>query len=671
MSHRYEKLLTPLVLPGGAVLKTRMVQPKCGPDQNQGPETWPTEQFIHFFRDSARRGNSLVVLTDADRPFVRSMGMEHDFAHSFHFDLKNPATANYMCQLADDVHFYGSKIVVELRPDFPRGVSLGGGTPVFMDMGMRMTPPPAVAATKEQMQEAIAAVVERCKLYKSWGFDGMSTGVVGLEHESDLRTDEYGGSTENRCRFTIEMCQAVKKACGKDFIIEIMMFGESPKGSGMSSYRDGYYLEDTVTFAKLAEEAGAVDLMTLREDGAPKCHPTGYTFSEREHDCINYTKAIKAAGVTLPVAVAGGFQDPQEMEDLLEAGVCDLISIGRGQFTDSDYFKKVLEERGEDIRPCLRCNRCHGRRRGPWHSVCAVNPEFNFEIKLKNMIQPPERVKKVAVIGGGPAGMQAAITAAERGHKVTLFEKSDYLGGQLRHADYFSFKWPFKKYREWLIREMDKKGVEVRMNCAPTPDEVKAEGFDAVIAATGAVATLPNIEGMHNADGTPALKTCHDVIGKESELGKNVIMVGCSETGVETACYLAQNGHNVTCLTRQDRLAKDASPLHSITIAYIAVEEDGCGAMHPYWDKFENLKGITKATTTKVTATTVTYVDENGEEHTLEADEVIVCGGVKPCLEDALKYAACAPEFRMIGDVDNAQNMQVSIRSGYMAASQL
>ncbi len=559
---------------------------------------------------------------------------------------------------------------MQLSPEFPQGTSLGGKNPDFMDMGNGRIPmPPSQPATKEQLRQSIEAFVARCKRYHSWGFDGVATGVVGLEHATDIRTDEYGGSTENRCRFTLELCRAVKEACGRDFIVEIMMMGECPKGGGMTQLKEGYFLEDTIAFARLAE--GLVDLITVRENGAPKSHPTGFTFAEHQHDCIGYTRAMKAAGVTIPLAAAGGFQDPGEMESLLQAGDCDLISIGRGQFTDPDYYTKVLEERGEDIRPCLRCNRCHGIRRGPWHSVCAVNPTFNMECKLDHMVHPAEKSKRVAIIGGGPAGMQAAITAAERGHQVTLFEKTNYLGGQLFHADAFSFKWPFKNYRLWLIREMQKKGVSVRMNCAPTADELKAEGFDALLAATGARAKIPNIPGMHHADGSPAIRTCHDIIGKHEQLGHHVIMVGCSETGIETACYLAQNGHEVTCLTRQDRLAKDASPLHSITIAFIKTDEDGYGSMVPYWEHFDNLKGITRAVTTCVTDKTVTYTDENGQEHTLQGDDVIVCGGVEPCTDEALAYAGVAPEFYLIGDAAGAGNIRAGIHSGFGAASTL
>ncbi len=669
MSHRYQTLLTPFVLPNGAVLRNRMVQPKCAPDQIQGPEEWPTEQFIHFHRESARRGNALVVVCDAFRPEVRSMPAWHDFAHSYSFDLDNPAVHNYFCQLADDVHFYGSKVVVQCMPAFAPGVSVGGGTPDQIQSAEGFTaPPPGQMATKAQIQSAIASCVERIQLYQSWGFDGVSLNV-SLDAQLDCRTDEYGGSTENRCRFPLELCRAIKAACGKAFIIEIMMMGEAPHGA-TGNLRQGYTLADTITFARLAE--GLVDLITVREGSMVDSHPTGYTFSRGEHHCIDFIREMKEAGVRIPLAAAGGFQDPEEMERLLAAGACDLVSVGRGQFTDPDYYEKVLERRGEDIRPCLRCNRCHGRRRAPWTAVCSVNPEFGVELKTRHMVQPPRRAKKVAVIGGGPAGMQAAITAAECGHSVTLYEKSERLGGQLCLAGTFSFKWPLEDYRLWLIRALGRAGVTVRLRCEPSAEELSAGGFDAILAATGSRAKLPDIDGMRNPDGSPALPTCHDVIGHEAALGQNVILVGCSETGIETACYLAQHGHNVTCLTRQDILAKTASPLHSITISWIRVDPAlGYGYMAPYWEHFENLRGIMRATTVRVSPTSVTYCDAGGLEHTLTADNVVVCGGVEPCTEAALRYAGAAPEFYLIGDVGGGCDIQTGIRSAFAAASQL
>lgn len=674
MSHRYQMLISPLVLPNGVVLKDRMVQPKCAPDQTQGPEDWPTEQTRFFYSDQARRGNALILMHCRNTPDVRKMPDNHDFAHSYTFDTNNPAVQNYICQTVEDVHAYGSKILGVLDISLPKGKSLGGGGPKFMQQSEGFFPlPPSEPATVEELKAAIADAAHSALRLKSWNFDGIAISLGGLDARTDSRTDAYGGSAENRGRFYLECCDTIKQVCGSRFIIHGMMMGTpAPEDRRPEDLEQGYTLDDIAAVLIAAE--GKIDLMTIRESSMVESHPTGFTMKKHGHRSIGMCKYLKRAGVTIPLAVSGGFQDPDEMEALLEDGSCDLISIGRGLFTDPDYYTKVIEERGEEIRPCVKCNRCHGKKRAPWTSLCTVNPSFGSEIKDRYLCQPVGSPKKVAIIGGGPAGLQAAITAAERGHAVTLYEKGESLGGQLRHGTYFSFKWPLGELLDWLTAECIRKGVTIFLSHEPTPEEITAEGYDAVIAAAGSVARLPNIPGMHYEDGSPALKTCHDVIGHEKEFPKKIIMVGCSETGIETACYLAQNGHEITCLTRQEVLAKDASPLHSITIAWNRPNHPQTGEPYlaPYWERFEDvLTGVTEVTTTAVTPTSVTYLDKDGIEHTLTADQVIVCGGVEPNTSVALQYAACAPMFRMVGDVDGNTDMAHAFRSAFIAASQI
>ena len=674
MAHRYQTLISPFVLPNGAILKNRMVHPKCAPDQTQGPEDWPEAQTRFFYSDAARRGNALVLMHVRNSPGVRKMPDTHDFAHSYTFDTNNPGVQNYICQIVEDVHAYGSKILGMGSTSLPRGKSLGGKGAKFMQSSEGFMPcPPSEPATQEELKAAIAEGVQEVLRHKAWGFDGVAVGINGLDSRNDLRTDEYGGNAVNRARFTLEFCEAIKKACGNKFIIHAMINGvPAPEDVRSEDIETGYTLDDIAAVLKAAE--GKIDLVTIREATMVESHPTGYTMQRHQHRCIGMCNYLKAAGVRIPLAVSGGFQDPDEMEQLLEAGTCDLISIGRGLFTDSDYYTKVIEERAEDIRPCVKCNRCHGKKRAPWTSLCTVNPSFGSEIKDRYLCKPVGTPRKVAVIGGGPAGLQAAITAAERGHDVTLYEKSSELGGQLRHGKIFAFKWAFGDYLDWMVRQCKKLGVKIQLNCEPTPEEVSAAGYYAVLAASGSIAKLPDIPGMHNADGSPALKTCHDVIGHHEDFADNLIMVGCSETGIETACYLVQNGHKVTCLTRQNVLAKDASPLHSITIAWDRPSHPFTGEPYlaPYWERYEDvLTGITDAVTTAVSPTTVTYTDKEGTSHILSAQQVIVCGGVEPNTSSALKYAACAPMFRMIGDVDGNADMAHAIRSGFMAASQI
>lgn len=715
VSDRYSHLLSPLFV-GNNIIKNRTIYPNASPHVLQGPETFPAEGFRAFYAGVAKNGAAIITIAEWNDPTQHIGPASMDMTHMQSFDMNDPSTHNYFSQLAEEIHFYGSKLLIEASIDMPDGYTLNGGNtmgpggaapqkdmsnedplvdgsmpgeggfgvlPDDMDPseleglggpggpgGPGMEPPKALPV--EMMPQVIKKFVKKLRLYHNLGFDGLAMRVDGYMTPSETsRGDEYdaaaGSSIENRTRFVRQCYKAVKETLGQDFIIENVIAGELPRGYSGNS-KVGYSLEETIEYAHLVEDAKIVDILQIRENDACKSHASGFTFNKGQHENIAFCVALKEAGIKLPLAPVGGYQDPEELNRYIAEGKCDMFGMARAFMADYEYGKKMYEGRGEDVRPCLWCNKCHGVQLSepePWLNVCSVNPVHGLSAKIHRLVEQPTESMKVAVVGGGVAGMQAAITCAERGHDVTLYEKTGVLGGQLLHSEKYSFKWPIKDYKNWLIRTLGKSGVKVVMNSAPSADELKACGYDAVFAATGAEAVRPNIPG---AETCP---TCADVYMGRAELGKKVVIVGGSETGMETAMHLCEEGHDVVVLTRQNRLAHDASGLHYITMAYLKPLKNGYGLETNAWEKYDNLKGHLNVTTTKIEDGKVTYVDKSGNEHVIECDSVVICGGVKSRRDDALAYVGSAPRYFAVGDCVKVGNIQECTREAYSAACSL
>jgi NADPH-dependent 2,4-dienoyl-CoA reductase/sulfur reductase-like enzyme len=264
--------------------------------------------------------------------------------------------------------------------------------------------------------------------------------------------------------------------------------------------------------------------------------------------------------------------------------------------------------------------------------------------------------KKVGVIGGGPAGMKAAITAAERGHQVTLYEKSGSLGGLLRHADYSPFKWPIRDFKNYLIRQVKKAGVAIHLNTEVTSETIKAKGYDIVLAALGSEPVVPNISG---SDG----KDVYDIMAahsSEKALGKRVVFVGAGERVVETAIFLIEAGHHVTILTSDVELLKVNRVHYPDELIKIT-------------DTLENFDFALKTTATRISNGKVFYRDAKGDEKSVRADSVVIYSGLKPNQEEAMKFSGAAKTaFFAIGDCSGrCGNIQKSIRSAYFTACQV
>lgn len=699
---KFGQLLSPIKI-GNVVLKNRMMASNALPHFTQGPEKYPNDAIIEYLAGIAKNGASVVTFADWSDTGLRSFG-NGDICHFPVYDLTDPATENCMNQLTDAIHFYGSKASIALAIKAPKGYDVYAHTDtvlpdMFVDMmddaedippkmaklmqsgnGQKLmfkllsyapsgknAPPlpfsvgPQKELTENQMDEIIMETLEKLRYYRACGFD-MCT--LHMAYRSTLlanflsplmnkRTDKYGGSMENRARFPLMLCQAIKDEFGQDFLIEAQVSGEDGKPGGFT-------VEDLVAFSKLAE--GKIDILQIRAGDADDAHPTGYNSACHEPLTLKYAAAVKSGGAKIMAEPIGGFQNPADMERFLAEGKADLFGMARAFICDFDFYRKILDERAEDIVPCIRCNRCHGlHKNGPWLTVCSVNPRMGIEHRLEKLISMPNRKKRIAVIGGGPAGMTAAITAYDRGHEVILYEKSDSLGGQLKHTDYVSFKWPLKQFKDYLIEQVQKRKIEVRMQTSPTADEIKVDDFDAVLISSGAVPSIPSINGARTVDGvlSQGLWNPIEIYGREQELGERIIIVGGSDIGMETGMYLADCGHKVTVLTRQGKPASASDRVHYYSM------------MKRYWKQLSGFSVLVHATTTEVTPKCIRYTDKSGDSRTLHCDNVIVCGGMKPLMDEALKYSGCAPEFRIIGDCESVGNVQSAVRSGFAAASSL
>ena len=660
---RYQNLLSPIMV-GGQIIKNRLTYPNASPHFLQGPETYPAEGYRAFAANLAKNGAAIVNFAEwAEYPQQRHGPMDMDMTHMQAFDMTDPAVHNYVSQMCEEVHFYGSKIILTTNMVYPDGFSLYGGR------GFGPHGKPTEKLPAERMHEVIELTLAKVRRYKNLGYDGVSFRADMLMSPGGQRDDQYSGDTvENRTRLFHEVCSAMRKTFGKKFIIEAVLAWEQNNGYGGNAKMGGGYNEDdAMEFIRLFDDV--VDILEVREHDGCASHPTGYNFTQGVHPAVDFCAKVKKMGFHMLMKPIGGFQEPDEMERYLIEGKCDMFGIARGFMADDEYGKKLYEGRGEDVVPCLWCNKCHGTMSAPYMTFCSVNPIQGIAHKVGKMVDAETTPKKVAVIGGGPVGMKAAIVAAERGHDVTLFEKTDYLGGQLIHSDYSSFKWPLRDFKNYLIRRMGQVGVKVLMNTEATLQKLNAGGFDAVLAATGATPNVPKIDGLRDENGNvkPEYKVCLDVYGHEKELGHHVVCIGGSETAIETAMYLAENGHDVTLLTRQDELAKDASHLHYITMAWIKTEPDGRTHMAPAWEKYEGIKGILNATTVKVEGNTVTYI-QDGEEKTVSGDSVIISGGMNPNVDEALTFAGIVPKFYVIGDANRDGNIQRGMRDAFSKA---
>ena len=635
--YKIPKALTPVRI-GNVLLKNRIVSAPTTMHSLSNGELYPTEDAISFFESRARAGVGMVTVAGL------KVGKDvADDGQNTAWDVNQPNHRNKLMELVERVHFYGAKISMELIGIFPEGYTVSDGCSIMgWATGHEITRE-AMEAFKEEWAQAAADLVD-C------GFDAI---LIHAGHSVPLaqflspltnkRTDEYGGSTENRCRYLIEILDAIRARVGKKLLIEVRISGTEFEEGGIDideGIRIGELLQDHLDILQVSAGMHNPKWMTW-------VHPCGFR-PPMPNVCV--AEAFKKTGkFHVPIVTLGAIDSLESAESIIADGKADLVTMARSLIADPELIHKGMAGKTEDVTPCIKCMRCHDSTGYGHHFQCAVNPTAGLEASLRKLVQEPGECKKVAIIGGGPAGMKAACVASDRGHQVTLFEATNRLGGMLHYAGYFSFKYPVKDYMNWLIGQVNKRPIDVKLGTKATPETV--QGYDAVLVAIGAEPLILPVSGVEQA------KVAIETLGHEEELGSSVILIGGGQVGCETALHYAKLGKKVTVMEMQSELAPDASTTgRNELLTEIAAEP--------------NFIPLTGAKCVSLTATSVTY-EKDGKQETITSDSVVLSAGMKAKTQEADSFIGTALAFAEIGDCVRARTVEYATKEAYYAAVNL
>ena len=635
--YKIPKALTPVRI-GNVLLKNRIVSAPTTMHSLSNGELYPTEDAISFFESRARAGVGMVTVAGL------KVGKDvADDGQNTAWDVNQPNHRNKLMELVERVHFYGAKISMELIGIFPEGYTVSDGCSIMgWATGHEITRE-VMEAFKEEWAQAAADLVD-C------GFDAI---LIHAGHSVPLaqflspltnkRTDEYGGSTENRCRYLIEILDAIRARVGKKLLIEVRISGTEFEEGGIDideGIRIGELLQDHLDILQVSAGMHNPKWMTW-------VHPCGFR-PPMPNVCV--AEAFKKTGkFHVPIVTLGAIDSLESAEQIIADGKADLVTMARSLIADPELIHKGMAGKTEDVTPCIKCMRCHDSTVYGHHFQCAVNPTAGLEASLQKLVQEPGECKKVAIIGGGPAGMKAACVASDRGHQVTLFEATDRLGGMLHYAGYFSFKYPVKDYMNWLIGQVNKRPIDVKLGTKATPETV--QGYDAVLVAIGAEPLILPVPGVEQA------KVAIETLGHEEELGSSVILIGGGQVGCETALHYAKLGKKVTVMEMQSELAPDASTTgRNELLTEIAAEP--------------NFIPLTGAKCVSLTATSVTY-EKDGKQETITSDSVVLSAGMKAKTQEADSFIGTALAFAEIGDCVRARTVEYATKEAYYAAVNL
>jgi 2,4-dienoyl-CoA reductase-like NADH-dependent reductase (Old Yellow Enzyme family)/thioredoxin reductase len=511
-----------------------------------GKDGYVTERYARYHAEKARGGAGLVQCFGSMSVHPSSPVL--DWAGIKNWDDSSlPAFEMF----ARAVHQEGAHVMAQITHRGRRGFSGPGEQPLVApsDVPEQENREIPHALDRDAIAEIVQAFAAGAARLKRAGFDGADL-CAFARHLIDQfwvpavnrRTDEYGGSFENRLRFAVEVIRAIRAAVGRDFVLGMRV-------SGDELLPDGLHLPDVVRIVRALDALGDLDYFTVSGSTGetPRLHQRLMPFADAPHGVYAEFAARIRREVHVPVIYAGRIVDPRHAERLLAEGACDLVAMTRALMADPWLPRKAMEGRFDDIRPCLGMQEgCLGRSARGLTLSCSQNPVTGREAELADLV-PAVRRKRVVVAGGGPAGLEAARIAALRGHEVILYEKAAALGGQVLVAGRAPLRPGYGEAAGWLVRQLGKTSVVVRLATEATVERVLADRPDAVIVATGAVPRRPDLPGADLA----GVVTVEDVLsGAVAAGGRSVVIDGTGRIQAGLAAdYLAREGRRVTLLT--------------------------------------------------------------------------------------------------------------------------